>query len=201
MKLFTKISTPLSVNTYVLIKDGSAVIIDPSGRAQYLLDIVNRENAVLKAILLTHGHFDHIMAVDEILKSSPVPVYLHEADRAAMANEDPQVVYYFRRRYQFTADHAVEDGEKLNIDGMEFTVIHTPGHTAGSVCYMIGNLLFTGDTIFDGTVGRWDFPYGDKQALKTSVDKLLKLDPDLTVYPGHENSVRLGDDFKIGNLL
>ncbi len=201
MKLFTKVSTPLNVNTYVLVKDGSAVIIDPSGRAQYLLDIVERENAVLKAILLTHGHFDHIMAVDEILKSNPVPVYLHEEDRKAMASDDPQVTYYFRRHYKFIADNTVEDGQQLDIGGMEFTVIHTPGHTAGSVCYLIGKLLFTGDTIFDGTVGRWDFPYGNKAVLKTSVDKLLKLDPDLMVYPGHENSIRLGDDLQIGNLL
>ena len=201
MKLFTKVSTPLCVNTYVLIKDGNAVMIDPSGRAQYLLDIVARENATLKGILLTHGHFDHTMAVDGLLEQCNVPVYLHSKDIEAMANPDEAVNYYFRRKYRFTADRAIEDGEKINVGGMEFEVIHTPGHTAGSVCYLIGKLLFSGDTILDGTVGRWDFPYGDVKALKNSVDRLLRLDHDLTVYPGHESSVRLGDNTVIGTLL
>lgn len=182
---------PARVNTYFVIDDNShCVIIDPSDN-DIISDIINENHLIPLAVLLTHGHFDHIWALDDLLKSYPVPVYLHSDDADMLTNNELNLSVRFGYddpyKFKFNDPILVNDGDDLTFSGMKFKVIHTPGHTAGCVCYLIDSFLFTGDTLFNLTVGRTDCYTADIAELKNSIEKLKKLDDNINIYPGHGN--------------
>ena len=174
---------PIGTNCYLVSLEGrdDAVIIDPGGEG-------DRIRAALKgkapaAILLTHGHFDHTGALADF---PGVPIYIHPADEimlrdaawsvgAEMGDTAPRPA----------ATDFVKEGCVLQLAGMEITVLHTPGHTKGGVCYSIGDVLFTGDTLFRRGYGRTDFPGGDFGELMASLRRLMRIEGDKRVYPGH----------------
>ena len=187
---------PLGTNCMVLWADGSrfCTVTDPGMSSEEgekeLLDFLSREGLTPDAILLTHGHFDHVWGVERLLAHFPVPVYMHPADKPILANGGSAfrgMENFKMLRHDFpTAD--VADGDVVSSGGVDWKVIHTPGHTPVGLCYWSqeDNLLMSGDTLFAGSIGRTDLMGGDYDALMASIkDKLLNLPGETDVLPGH----------------
>ena len=187
---------PLGTNCVVLWADGSrhCAVVDPGmssdeGERQ-LMDYFAGEGITPDAILLTHGHFDHVWGVERVLKQFPVPVYLHPGDKGIMT--DGASAFHGMQSMKFlhhefpTVD--VADGDTVTTGGVTWKVLHTPGHTPGGVCYWSeeNGLLISGDTLFAGSIGRTDLEGGDYDQLMTSIkEKLLNLPGQTDVIPGH----------------
>ena len=168
-------------NTYLLANDTEAVVIDPGYEADTILDAL--AGKTLKAILLTHGHFDHVGAVKELVAETGCEVYIH----AAEATMPPMVTagpLYFT--------HTYDEGDTVSpIEGLELTVLHTPGHTPGSVCLLMGKEMFSGDTLFACSFGRTDLPGGDPRKMMESLRRLASLQGNFFIHPGHGGSTTL----------
>ena len=187
---------PLGTNCIVCWADGSktCTVVDPGMSSpdgvKQLKDLFEAQGVVPEAILLTHGHFDHIWGVEKLLELYDIPVYMHPADsdvRALLISAFPGSENMSFLHHEFPS-LPVEDGQILSLSGVEWHVLHTPGHTPGGVCYYAAsdNLLLSGDTLFAGSIGRTDFPGGDYDVLMQSINtKLLTLPSETDVIPGH----------------
>ncbi len=176
-------------NIYLLIdeKTKDACIVDPGGNAKVLISKINELDCNIKFILLTHGHFDHVEALDEVINEFKVPVYINEIEVEYMKND--RTVY----GQQPSSYISIKDGEEISFANGSIKAIHTPGHTKGGMCYLYEDALFTGDTLFKGAVGRSDFIGGDFSELISAIkSKLLVLDSDIKIYPGHMDSSTIG---------
>ena len=198
MKL-NRLTTPmLGTNCYVLISDGQAVVIDPIP-SQKITEFCELESAKITAILLTHGHFDHMMGLDFLRKQNPeAAVMIHVDDAELMSDGHKNAFYnFYNKDYDFgTADKLLIKGDAVPLGKKSISVIHTPGHTKGSVCYRIDNILFTGDTLMENGYGRCDLYSGDINQMALSLRRLTELsynEPNITVYPGHGKSALLSD--------
>ena len=164
------------------------IVIDPADKGDKIYEELTRRGYQVEAILLTHGHFDHIMGVDALRKLSNAKAYLGEKEEELISNADLNVSTMFGTPYTTTADVLVKDNQILELAGMKIRVIHTPGHTAGGVSYYLEDqgILFCGDTLFLESVGRTDFPTSSAADIKQSIrEKLFLLPDDVYVYPGH----------------
>lgn len=182
----------ISVNCYLIEKNGFCYVVDPGYEKQRLREIVASKNLTVLGILLTHGHVDHIGALDAF----DVPVYLHESEKEILLDDVKNGFSYYKMSKPYNIDAlnlvTITATTKLKLEDEEISVIHTPGHTIGCVCYKHGNYLYSGDTLFRGTVGRCDFPTGDEDALRNSIKYLLENLPEETlVYPGHGISTKI----------
>lgn len=191
MKIERFIIGMVSTNCYVVTNEETkeCFMIDPGTFRPEIVSYVRSEGLTLKAILLTHGHFDHIMGIDGFLKEFPVPVYAHEEEKRLLENSRYNASEMYGDGYTFTSAVYVTDGQILNVAGMKIRVIYTPGHTIGGCCYYLEDeqVLFSGDTLFQESIGRTDLPTGSASALVRSVrEKLLVLPEAVKVYPGHE---------------
>lgn len=195
MKIFTYQTGALGVNTYVLVASGGdAVAIDVGGSVDKLLGEEKKQGFKIKAVLLTHGHFDHIGGV-KFFQGRGAKVYIGENEKDFTRNKSLNLSTFFCENIEgFDADYFVKDGEVLNVLDFTFKVISTSGHTKGGVCYAIDNYLFTGDTLFERSYGRVDFPTGNLDELIDSINKLFKLQGDYVVYPGHGESTTLDEE-------
>ena len=183
-------------NCYLLVSGSHAAIADPSLNAERLLDELRSRHLTLDYILLTHGHFDHVLALDELRDACGVSAYIHEADAELLSDSHKNGFSYFfgRERVFRPAERTLTHGNVLTLGDERICVVHTPGHTKGSVCYQCdGGILLTGDTLFDGAYGRFDLYGGDARTLYDSLRSLHTLPKDLTIYPGHGAHTRLGD--------
>jgi len=180
----------LQTNCYILIKNGKAIIIDPGAKAERILTALGEKTQVL-AILLTHAHFDHIGAINDLLVHFKCPIYLSEDDQPLML--DPQLNYSFPKRF-IVQQPTLPYPSKLTIGEFTFEIIETPGHTDGSVCLIIDNVMFTGDTLFMQSVGRTDLRTGNPTKMKQSLRKLKALDHNYDVYPGHDDATTLNEE-------
>ncbi len=162
-------------------------VIDPADNAKEILRMCQIEGIELKYILLTHAHFDHMLALEELREATGVPLALHRLEAASLL--DPNITYMAQfakgSASSKPAEILLSDGDTITLGNTELTVMHTPGHTVGSVCYCSGDILITGDTLFMGTVGRCDLFGGDEHVLMESLKRLSMLEGDYTVYPGH----------------
>ena len=181
--MITKLTLGLyQVNTYLLFNDaGEALVIDPGYEADAILDAL--EGKTLKAIVLTHGHFDQVGAVKELVAETGCEVYIHAAEATLPPMMTAGELYYTR---------TYAEGDTVTpISGVELKVLHTPGHTPGSVCLLWGDQMFSGDTLFEGSCGRVDFPGGDPQEMLKSLHRLASLQAEYQVHPGHGESTTL----------
>jgi glyoxylase-like metal-dependent hydrolase (beta-lactamase superfamily II) len=185
-------------NTYIFRRDGSdrALIIDPGDEADKLLGVIDALGVTLDGILLTHTHFDHVGAVAPVAKATGAEVWVPELEKPVLADIMSFVPWPGFGPYEsWDAEHTVAGGEKLELAGFEIDVIFTPGHSPGHVTYAIAEqaALFSGDVLFQGSVGRVDLPGGDWPTLLTSIETLMSAHPpETTVYPGHMGITTLG---------
>lgn len=187
---------PIGANCYALKSEGKLCLIDPGDEAKNVIAMVENASETLEMVLLTHGHYDHTGAVKALKEKYPdLPVYIHEGDAQGAGN---------------TLCPLAGEVSNLNYlkDGMEFTlgsetikVLETPGHSPGSVCFLVGEHLFTGDTLFAGSMGRVDFPGGSYETILKSLKKLSELPENINVYPGHEGSSTIGREKKSNGYM
>ncbi|MDR1410166.1 MAG: MBL fold metallo-hydrolase [Oscillospiraceae bacterium] len=182
----------LRANSYLLTEGSDAVIIDCGAAESAILSAL--ENLKLHAILLTHGHWDHILGVAEIKALTGAQVAIHQLDaprllRSSLSGADNMDC----NQTPLDADILLQEGETLTFGNITLQVLHTPGHTQGGVCYLHGasRSLFTGDTLFCGDCGRTDLPGGDWNAMKATLRRLRELPGNYDVYPGHEQETTL----------
>lgn len=190
MKVERFLTGILSTNCYVAWNEQTkeAVIVDPAAYSKKLAEFLREEGLKPQAVLLIHGHFDHIMGLDALLEEYPVPVYVHEAEKGLIADPKTNLSLTYTNGYVFEDATYVTDGQKIAAAGVTFEVLFTPGHTSGGCCYYAEteNMLFSGDTLFRCSVGRSDLPTGDETTLIRSIkEKLLVLPENTVVYPGH----------------
>ena len=181
---------PVQTNCYFLINEDTkeVLIVDPADRAQKIIEWINSEGLKPVAILLTHGHFDHIMGVAGVKKEYNIPIYASRDEAEVLANPQINVSTMMGAYMSMKADELFSDGDVLELAGMKLKVISTPGHTIGSVCFYMEEekVLISGDTLFEASVGRSDFPTGSSRQLIESIKtRLFVLPDDTDVFPGH----------------
>lgn len=181
-------------NCYLIAHEGHALVVDPCVTVASILQAAEAEGAILEGILLTHGHFDHILSLDTLRDATSLPAYVHGQDDQLLPDgqKNAFALFFGRDRAFRPAERILREGDRIPLGSASVEVLHTPGHTAGSVCYLAGDALLTGDTLFADTFGRYDLFSGDLTALKGSLRRLATLDPGLTLYPGHGESAPLG---------
>ncbi|MDO5300902.1 MAG: MBL fold metallo-hydrolase [Tissierellia bacterium] len=174
-------------NCYLYFEEkGPGFIVDPGANGQKLLEILKEREIDLQAVLLTHAHADHIGGLNEIKDHLDVPIYLHRQELAVY--DDPKLnllTAFGWPAMKYRPEELIEDGDTISLGFAELSVLHTPGHTPGSVCYRMGDILFSGDTLFQGSVGRMDLPGGSVADMKASLTRLNGLTENFTVYSGH----------------
>ena len=183
-------------NCYLLVSGSHAAVVDPSADANTIRNTLQQKyGASLDLILLTHGHFDHIVSVDSLRDLTGAPLCIHKWDAEMLSDSKKNAFYTFFRteRNYRPAERLLEDGDTLSLGDESIRVIATPGHSQGSVCYLCNNdFLITGDTLFENAYGRYDLWGGNESALFSSLESLRNLDQSLTIYPGHGESATLG---------
>lgn len=200
MKVFLIVTRELDQNCYCCFDENAreGVIIDPSLNWDGIVTFLDKEKLEIKAILLTHGHYDHIMSAQRLRDLTHTQVYAHRDDAEVMA--DPRLNLsgmMSSSPLSLTPDKLLADGDEITFGSESLRVLHTPGHTPGGVCFYSAahSLVFSGDTLFWESVGRTDFPRGDGRQLTESVrEKLLTLPDDTIVYPGHGRPTDIGHE-------
>lgn len=198
MKILTIPLPPIMTNCYIVYeKDGGkCFIIDPASSADRISAYIESFELKPKAILLTHGHFDHIAASDELREKYKIPLYVHEYDSEmilspilncsrAMIGSDVALK---------PADVLLKDGDSLKLEKEKIIVLHTPGHSPGSCAFVGVDFAFSGDTVFKGTYGRYDLPGGNYDLLMSSVKKIMSLNPITELYPGHDEKTTVSEE-------
>ena len=183
----------LRTNCYLIINDkGNCIVIDPADEKDKIISEIKSQNLSLKAILLTHGHFDHIMATNALKKEFDCPVIIGDADEEMLKDDLKNAAVLLGMHVEkILADKKVNDKDVLDIDDFRIKVIATPGHTKGSVCYVLEDNIFSGDTIFFECVGRTDLYGGDAVKLMTSLKKLKDLEGEYKIFSGHGRETTL----------
>ncbi len=187
----------VGTNCYLLINTQTreTVIFDPGDEGERIARYMEREGLKPAAILLTHGHFDHIMGVPALVSKYGLPVYVHEEEAALMADPAQNACAMIGASVSLKADRLIKDNDVLTLAGAAIRVLYTPGHTKGGVSYYIEDIhaVVCGDTLFEGSIGRTDLPTGSMGTLIRSIrEKLFVLDDDVTVLPGHGGQTTIG---------
>ena len=183
---------PIGTNTYVVTKDNDCVVIDPTGNVNKILNAIKDKNVL--AILLTHGHWDHIQQVDAIKERYNCPIYLHKEDLEITKNNDCEKMFGFKSIIKSIVNFY--DNNTLLFNDMKFDIYHTPGHTLGSIIIKYENNLFTGDTLFKESIGRIDFEESDRKSMIESLKYIKTFDPIYDIYPGHGETSTLKYEFE-----
>lgn len=201
-----------AVNCYLVISEtGNAVMIDCPFGAERLLAEVKKSGTALKKILLTHSHCDHIESLAEVAEATGAEVYVHKFDAPKLTDNHDNLSDFFSAYLDGPVKHydkayAISDGDIIKQDELEFRIMHTPGHTSGGVCYIIGDVMFSGDTLFRDSIGRTDMPDGNYQVLQKSLAALAEIEEDYCVLSGHGEETSLNREknhnpFLSGNMF
>ena len=185
MNIQTLVLGPLQVNCYIVYENQSCVVIDPGFEPERIMKTCEQLGLTIEAILLTHGHFDHVGGVKKLAEQTDCRVFLHHEEQKLPSYITSGALYY---------TDTYGEGDEISLAGMTFTVLHTPGHTPGSVCLRFEDTLFTGDTLFAGGCGRTDLPGGDWNTIRESLRRLADLPGNADVYPGHGESTTLDNE-------
>ncbi len=205
MKIHTMPLNALQTNTYFVINEETqeTLIIDPAWDSKELTGFIDENGLKPVAVLLTHGHFDHIYGV-KVLRERNAEVIASEKETELLSTVSMNLSEKFKRPVTVKADRTVKDGEELKLAGYRIRVIETPGHTAGCVCYEFPEqmVIFTGDTLFNGTIGRTDVPTGDWETeVKSVKEKLFTLPDRMICYPGHGSTTTIGHEKMFNNAV
>ncbi len=180
----------LQTNCYLVYDDVTrqAIIVDPGDEAARIICAVEERSLQVAAVVLTHVHFDHMLACADVCRAFEAPLCVGAADEAALTNDNRNLIRYFSpdRSLALTADRLLREGDVLMLGDERLTVLETPGHTPGCICLLGDEVLLAGDTLFCGGVGRTDFPGGDTAQLRRSLRRLMAIEGDRRVYPGHD---------------
>ena len=204
--MIESIVTPgMGVNCYLVScdKTGKAIVVDPGAGSNMISKWLKEKNKDVEYIVLTHGHWDHLGAVEDLRRELGVKVAIHKDDAAMLTDPKLNLSYYSGRNMALSpAEILLEDNQVLKIGEMEVKVLHTPGHTPGGICLLTKDGLISGDTLFSTSIGRTDFPNGDLNLLLKNIrEKLMVLDDNLPVYPGHEEFTSIGREKKYNPYL
>jgi hydroxyacylglutathione hydrolase len=196
----------IQTNCYVISNEElkEAIVIDPADDAMKIEAYLQENDLRCQGILLTHGHFDHIMAVNDLVLHTKAKVYAQEEEVALLGDSKRNLSAQTRRECRVVCDVLLQDQQVINLAGFTILVLHTPGHTRGGACYYFPDqkVLISGDTLFYESVGRTDFSTGSEQDLLESIrTKLRPLEDDVTVYPGHGMPTTIGHERRYNNLL
>ena len=194
MKIIQISPASFAANSYLLVSGGEAIIIDPSVSLAAIERSLAEESAILRGIILTHGHFDHVTSLDELRDITQAQAYIHKNDNEMLSNGDKNahaLFFGYNKKWR-DAEVLFENGDIIKLGEETIQVISTPGHSKGSVCLLFGDKLITGDTLFANGYGRYDLYGGDANVLSASLSSLRSLDQNLTIYPGHGGISTLG---------
>ncbi len=186
---------PLQENCYIAgdEKTKQAIVIDPGDESDRIIDVIKDEGLEVTAIVCTHSHFDHVSAVGDIKKATGAKIFIHKGDMELYESAKDQAAFWgFNVDDIPQPDGFINEGDEITAGGLTFKVMHTPGHSKGSICLYGYGTAFTGDTLFEGNVGRTDFPGGSMAELKESFKRLLTLPEDTKVFSGHGNDTTIG---------
>lgn len=207
MIIKTYVAGPVQANNYLVVEETSkeAVLIDCSDYVQEIVDYVKENKLQVKYLLLTHGHFDHVLGINKMKEALNAKVYVHEADKVQVVNTR-EVMRMFGLPTEGVVnpviDATLSGVGQLSLGKEQIRIIETPGHTPGCVCYLIGDKLFSGDTLFHSSIGRTDLPGGSFQQIKHSVvDILFALDENIQVYPGHGSPTTIAYEKKFNDIV
>lgn len=201
MKVEKLVVGSLWTNCYLIWdeKESVGVVIDPGGDAELIISEIRCAVWQPLFIFLTHGHADHIAAVSQLKEKFPdAKVVIHKLDAPMLGSDTESLGILMGIHYEsIHTDKVVENGNVISVSpNLSFQVLHTPGHTLGGVCFLVGNILFSGDTLFRNGIGRTDLPGGDFEEIEKSLRKLSKLPGNTLVYPGHVEETRIGDELR-----
>lgn len=191
-KILRMVLGSYATNCYVIFSENDAVIIDPAANAQAIIDALNENNITPTKIFLTHAHPDHFGALDNIREQYGIEAYICEKDEKMLEERSKELKNMLGKYESIKADKYYKSGDKILFENTFFEVIETPGHTPGGVCLKIDDILFSGDTLFLGSIGRTDLPGGNFDVILQSLDNLMKLDSNVIVLPGHGDSTAIG---------
>ena len=202
MYLEASSDNPFGTNCWLAGADGSpdAVVVDPGFTPDRTLALLERAGKRLAAVLATHGHFDHIGSAAAVCRDE-VPLYIHEEDRAALTDPAAWGAGFPVPPVPVDDVRAVVDGDVLEFAGFSIEVMHTPGHTPGSVCFATDGFVFSGDLVFQGAIGRSDFPNSSSEDMEKSLKRFLTLADPLPVYPGHGPETTVGQERRSNPFL
>ncbi len=206
MEIVTWTLGPMDNKVYLLVNDSDkSIVVDPAWDDEFIVNEAEEKHKPIGLILLTHGHFDHCLSVAYIKEKTGAEIWIHEKDEdylrgiSARAREEFGIDIPMK---EISAEKTLVDNEIINWGDEEIKVIHTPGHTPGGVCFLMDKKLITGDTLFAGSVGRWDLTGGDgKQLFKSIRERILTLDDDIEIFPGHGPKSTIGNEKNYNQLL
>jgi glyoxylase-like metal-dependent hydrolase (beta-lactamase superfamily II) len=205
MRIDQRTVGPFQENCYLVIDEesGSAVLIDPGGDADELVDMVRSSGAMLDAIWCTHAHLDHIGAIAEVKRHFDVPVHLHPLDLPWFTGMSARSAEMYGIPFEQpdTPDRELADGDVLSVGGLRFTVMHVPGHAPGQVSFNGEGVALAGDLLFAGSIGRTDLPMSDPFAMDRSLERIATLDDGVVVYPGHGPATTIGEERRANPFL
>lgn len=188
----------LGANCYILGCPDTLIgaVIDPGGDGDHILNTAEKLGLNIKYIINTHGHIDHIAANGRVKEATGADLLIHSQDAPMLTDSKLSLASFLGKKVDLVkADRLLEEGDLIKLGSLELKVIHTPGHTLGGICLAVENKLFTGDTLFAGSIGRTDFPGGDYNTLLNSIqEKLLNYGEETIVYPGHGPSSSIGEE-------
>jgi glyoxylase-like metal-dependent hydrolase (beta-lactamase superfamily II) len=194
----------LDVNCYIISDDTApgALVIDPGDEPEKIIEYINRAGLTPHYILFTHAHYDHVCAAKELHDQYKAVIVMHESETLTYETTKQLCMSWGYASDDFpTPERTVKDGDVISLGKLPFQVIHTPGHTPGSICLHCENILFTGDTLFKGSVGRTDLPGGDSLLLLRSLKRLLLLPSETKVMCGHSSETTIADEIRYNLFL